>query len=128
METTTLINYGGESRELKITTEALFLFNQGGYAIGDFSDPKKQFIAQVALIGACLDPDADLRAVARKCPGFAEADRVLGLAFERDLGLELDGGETPRGNVPGSPDKESSEPSPDSSSDSSHKPLKPPAP
>lgn len=117
----TLIKYAGESRELKITTGALYRFEASGYTLGDFETPDKQIRAHVALIAAALDPAAPLDIVAEQCPPFHQLSEAIVQALgHSDVTLEHE--DTPQGN--GSKAGENSAPSPASSSASKRKSLK----
>lgn len=116
-----LINYAGASRELKITTGALYRFEDSGYTLADFDKPEKQIRAHVALIGAAMDPGEALATVAENCPAFPELSAAIAAALgDTDVTNEYEA--TPQGN--GSEAGDNSAPSPASNSGSKRKSLK----
>lgn len=85
---TTTINYNGKPVPLRITTGALFRFEEAGYSLADFEDPQRQFRAQVHLVRAAIDPDTDPATVADGLPPIAEVTQAISTAIEQAIPTE----------------------------------------
>lgn len=122
------IKYNGKSLELKINLGALNRFENSGFGLHDFTVPGRQVRAQVEMVKACLDPQADQQDVADRIESnLMQLDEAIGAALVKygivPAGEEDDEQESPEGNAPGA--GESFAPSQKSNSGSTRKSLKP---
>ena len=91
------IIYDGKETVIKITTGVLYRFECAGFNFDDFATPARQIQAQVALLGAALDPKAPLDQVADKLPPLDQVLTAVTAALDVS-GLNSTEEDAPEGN------------------------------